>query len=95
MVEKQERKDHGKWNPESELLVNRHVRKGIQKEKAGNRDRHGGCIIDVNCAHEIALLAFELQAAVKTIIVHRERASIQRAYVTARALEAKAGAEHR
>jgi len=95
MVKKQERKDDGKWNPKSELLVNRHTRKGIQKEKTGNRDRHGGCVIDVNCAHEIALLAFELQAAVKTIVVHRERALIQRACVTARALEAKAGAEHR
>ena len=95
MVKKQERKDHGEWNPQSELLVNRHIRKSIQQEKAGNRDRHGGCVIDVNCAHEIALLAFELQAAVKTIAIHRERASIQRAYVAARTLETKAGAEHR
>jgi hypothetical protein len=30
MVKKQERKDHGEWNPEGELLVNRHVRKRIQ-----------------------------------------------------------------
>ena len=95
MVKKQERKDHGKWHPKSELLVNRHIRKGIQQEKARNCDRHGGCVIDVNCADEIALLAFELQAAVKTIIVHRERASVQRTYVTARALQTKAGAQHR
>jgi hypothetical protein len=94
MVKKQERKDHGKWNPESELLVNRHIRKGIQKEKARNRDRHGGSVIDVNCAHKVALLAFELQAAVKTIVVHRERASIQRAYVTTWTPETKPRAQH-
>jgi hypothetical protein len=60
MVEKQERKDDGKRNPERELLVNRHIRKRIQQEKAGNRDRHRGCVIDVNGAHEISLLPFEL-----------------------------------
>jgi LytS/YehU family sensor histidine kinase len=76
MVEKQEWKDHRKRDPESELLVNRHVRKGIQNEKARHRDRNGGCVIDINCAHEIALLPFELQAAVETIVVHGEGASI-------------------
>jgi hypothetical protein len=60
MVKEQERKDHGEWNPESELVVNRHIRKDIQNEKARHRDRNGGCVIDINCAHEIALLAFEL-----------------------------------
>jgi hypothetical protein len=94
MVKKQQRKDHGEWNPESKLLMNRHIRKSIQKKKAGNGDRHGGCVIDVNCTHEIALFAFELQAAVETMVVHGERSSIQRARVTAWALETKAGTEH-
>ena len=75
MVKKQERKDHSKWNPESELLVNRHVGESIQKKKAGNRDRYGGCVVDINGADEIALLSFELQAALKTIAVHGERAA--------------------
>jgi hypothetical protein len=60
MVKEQERKDHGEWNPESELVVNRHIRKDIQNEKARHRDRNGGCVVDINCAHEIALLSFEL-----------------------------------
>ena len=75
MVKKQERKDHSKWNPESELLMNRHVGESIQKKKAGNRDRHRRCIVDINCAHEISLLPFELQAAVETMAVHGERAA--------------------
>jgi hypothetical protein len=73
MVKKQERKDHSKWNPESELLVNRHIRQGIQNEKARNRDGYGGCVVDINGADEIALLSFELQAALKTIAVHGKR----------------------
>jgi hypothetical protein len=76
-------------------VVNRHIRKGIQKEKAGNCDGYGRCIVNINGPYEIALLAFKLQAAVKTIIVHRKRASIQRAYVTAGASEANPRAEHR
>lgn len=94
MVEKQERKDHREWNPQSELLVNGHIRKGIQQEKAGNRDRHGGCVIDVNSADEVALLPLELQAAVETMAVHGERSSIQGTRVAARALETNAGAQH-
>jgi hypothetical protein len=42
----------------------------IQKKKAGNRDGYGRCIININRPHEIALLSFELQAALKTIVVH-------------------------
>ena len=95
MVEKQERKEHGKWYPDGELLVNRHAGEGIQKEKAGNCDRHSRCIININRAYEIALLSFELQAAVDTMAVHGERAPIQGTYATARALEPKAGPEHR
>ena len=95
MVKKQERKDHGKWNPESELLVNRHIRQGIQNEKAGHGDRHGGCVIDINCAHEIALLSFELQAALKTMAVHGEGAPIQGTHATARTLEPKTCSDHR
>jgi hypothetical protein len=75
MVKKQERKDHSKWNPESELLVNRHVGESIQKKKAGNRDGYGGCVVDINGTDEITLLSFELQAALKTIAVHGERAA--------------------
>jgi hypothetical protein len=94
MVKKQQRKDHGEWNPESELLVNRHIRKGIQEEKAGNRDRHGGCVVDINCADEVTLLPLEFQPAVKTMAVHRERSSIQGTRVAARAPESKACAQH-
>jgi len=94
MVKKQERKDHSKWNPESELLVNRHVGESIQKKKAGNRDGYGGCVVDINGADEIALLSFELQAAVETIVVHGERASIQGTHATARTLQTKTGAQH-
>jgi hypothetical protein len=94
MVEKQERKNHGEWNPEGELLVNRHIRKSIQEEKTGNRDCHSGGVIDVNGAHEIALFAFELQAAVETMAVHGERASIQRTRVAAGASETNAGPQH-
>jgi hypothetical protein len=94
MVKKQYRKDHCEGDPESELLVNRHIRKGIQEEKAGNRDRHGGCVIDVNGADEVPLLSLELETAVKTMAVHGERASIQATRATARASEAKARAQH-
>jgi hypothetical protein len=95
VVKKQERKDHGKWNPERELLVNRHSRKGIQKKKAGNRDRYGGRIININGAYEVALLPFELEAAMETMAVHGEWSSIQASRVAARASETKAGAKHR
>jgi hypothetical protein len=44
-------------------------------EKARNRDRHCGCVVDINGADEIALLSFELQAALKTIAVHGKRAA--------------------
>ena len=70
MMEKQQREDHRKRNPDSELLVNRHMGESIQKKKAGNRDGYGRCIININRPHEIALLSFELQAALKTIVVH-------------------------
>ena len=95
MVEKQQREDHRKRNPDGELLVNRHMGESIQKKKAGNRDGYGRCIININRPHEIALLSFELQAAVKTIVVHRERASIQGTHATARTLEPKTRADHR
>jgi hypothetical protein len=94
MVEKQERKDHGEWNPESELLVNRHVRERIQQEKAGNCDRHGGSVVDVNGADEVTLLSLEPQAAVETMAVHGERSSIQGTQVAAGASETKARSQH-
>ena len=93
MVEKQQWKDHRERDPDGELLLNRYVGKGIQNEKAGNRDGYGRCIVDINGAHEIALLAFELQAAVETIVVHGEGASIQVTHATARTPETKTGAE--
>ena len=95
MVEKQQRKDHRERDPDGELLVNRHMSESIQKKKAGNRDGYGRCIVNINGPHEIALLSFELQAALKTMAVHGERAPIQGTYATARALEPKAGPEHR
>jgi hypothetical protein len=94
MVKKQQRKDHCEWNPERKLLVNRHIRKGIQKKKAGDRDRHRGSVIDINGAHEITLLPLELQPAVKTMAVHGERSSIQGTHVAARASETKTRAQH-
>jgi hypothetical protein len=95
MVKKQERKDHSKWNPESELLVNCHVGESIQEKKAGNRDGYGRCIINIDGPHEIALLAFELQAAVVTIAVHGKGSPIQGTHATARTLEPKTHADHR
>ena len=95
MVEKQQREDHRERDPDRELLVNRHVSESIQKKKAGNRDGYGRCIVNINGPHKIALLSFELQAALKTMAVHGERAPIQETYATARALEPKAGPEHR
>ena len=95
MVEKQQREDHRERDPDRELLVNRHVSESIQKKKAGNRDGYGRCIVNINGPHEIALLSFELQAALDTMAVHGERAPIQGTYATAPALEPKAGPEHR
>ena len=60
MVEKQEGKDYRKGNPDGELLVNRYVGEGIQKKKAGNCDSYSCGIININGAHKITLLAFEL-----------------------------------
>lgn len=93
MVKEQERKDHGKRDPDGELLLDRHAGKGIQNKKPRHCDRHGRCIVDINRAHEITLLAFKLQAAVETIVVHGEGAPIQVTHVTARTPETKAGAE--
>ena len=70
MVEKQQREDHRERDPDGELLVNRHAGKGIQNEKARHRNGDSGCVIDINCAYEIALLTFKLQAAVETMAVH-------------------------
>ena len=95
MMEKQQREDHRERNPDGELLVNRHMGESIQKKKAGNRDGYGRCIININGPYEIALLSFELQAAVETIAVHGERAPIQGTHATARTLETKTRAEHR
>lgn len=95
MMEKQQRKDDGEWDPQGKLLVDRQRGKDIQEKKTGNRDRHGGCVIDINRADEVALLSLELEAAMKTMAVHGERASIQGAEITARALEAKGRAQHR
>ena len=95
MMEKQQWEDHSKWEPDRELLLNRHLGESIQKKKAGNRDGYGRCIININRPHEIALLAFELQAAVETIAVHGERAPIQGTHATARTLEPKTRADHR
>jgi hypothetical protein len=67
----------------------------IQKKKTGNRDGDGGCVVDINGADEITLLAFELQAAVETMAVHGERASVQGTHAAAWTLEPKARAEHR
>jgi hypothetical protein len=60
MVEKQERKEHGKWYPDGELLLNRHAGIDIQNEKSGNRYGYGRCIVNINSPHEITLLSFEL-----------------------------------
>jgi hypothetical protein len=95
MMEKQQREEHSKRHPDGELLVNRHMGESIQEKKAGNRDGDGRCIININRTYEIALLSFELQAAVVTITVHGEGSPKQRAHATARTLETKAGAEHR
>ena len=95
MMEKQQWEDHSKWDPDRELLLNRHAGKGIQNKKARHRDRDGGCIININRPHEIALLTFELQAAVETMAIHGERAPIQETHATARTLEPKTRAEHR
>src|SRR4030095_10194750 len=65
MVEKQQREDHREREPDGELVVNRHMSESIQKKKAGNRDGYGRCIVNINGPHEIALLSFELQAALK------------------------------
>jgi hypothetical protein len=95
MVKKQERKDHGKWKPESQLLMNRHMGEGIQKKKAGHRNPHGRCVIDINGADEIALLPLEPQAAVETIDVHGERASKQATHAATRTLEPETRTQHR
>jgi len=60
MVEEQEREDYREGNPEDELLIDGHMGKGIQDKKTGHGDGHGGSVIDINRAHEIALLPFEL-----------------------------------
>jgi hypothetical protein len=95
MMEKQQREEHSKRHPDGELLVNRHMGESIQEKKAGNRDGDGRCIININRTYEIALLSFELQAAVETMAVHREGSSIQGTHATARTLEPKTCADHR
>lgn len=95
MMEKQQRKDDCKWDPQGELLMNRQRGEGIQEKKAGNRDRHGCRVIDIDGADEVALLSLELEAAVKTMAVHGKRASIQGTKITARALEVKGRAQYR
>ena len=95
VVEKQQREDDRKRDPQGELLVDRQGSKDVQEKKAGNRDRHGGRVIDINRADEVALLFLELETAVKTMAVHGKRASIQGTEITARTLEAKGRAQHR
>jgi hypothetical protein len=95
MVKKQQREDHREWNPESQLLVNSHMSESIQKKKAGDRNPHGRCVIDINGSDEIALLPLELQAAVETIDVHGERASKQTTHAATRTVETKARTQHR
>jgi hypothetical protein len=87
MVEKQQREDDRKWKPEGELLIDRHGSKNIQDKKAGNRDRHGGRIVDINRAHEITLLPFELQTAMAAVGMHSKKPAVQRPDAATRALE--------
>jgi hypothetical protein len=95
VMEKQQRKDHRKRDPQGELLMNRQRGKGIQEKETRHRDPHGGRVIDIDGADEVALLFLELEAAVKTMAVHGKRAAIQRTEITTRALEAKRRAQHR
>jgi LytS/YehU family sensor histidine kinase len=74
-------------------LLDGHAGKDIQNKKARHCDRHSRRVIDVNRAYEITLLAFKLQAAVETIVVHGKRAPVQGTHATTRTPEPKAGAE--
>jgi len=87
MVEEQERKDDGKRQPEGELLIDGHGGQNIKDKKSGNRDRHGGRIVDINRAHEIALLPFELQTAMAAVGMHSKKPTVQRTDAAAGALQ--------
>jgi hypothetical protein len=89
MVEEQERKDDRKRQPEGELLIDRHGGKNIEDKKAGNRDRHGSRIVDIDRAHEIALLPFELQTAMAAVGMHLKKPTVQRTDTAAGALKAQ------
>jgi hypothetical protein len=87
MVKKQQWKDNRKRYPEGELLVDRDVRESVKDEKTRHRDQYRGRIIDIDGAHEIALLALEFQITIITIETHPERLFVQRSGSAARTLE--------
>src|ERR1051325_790051 len=94
MMEKQNREQNRKWNPDRKLSVD--VESGIcvKEKKTGNGDKNGGSIIDINRADEIALLPLEFQAAYRAGVVHPECFFIQRSPPAAGTLEARSIAEH-
>ena len=85
VVKEDQRKYHCKRHPDSELLVDRDADEGVQKKKSGHCDGHGGGVIDVNGADEIALFALELQAALGAFLIHPKRFAEQRPDATTRA----------
>ena len=87
MVKKQQWKDNRKRYPERKLLADRDVRESVKDEKTRHRDQYRRRIVDVDGAHKIALLAFELQIAIITIETHPERLFVQRSGAAARTLE--------
>lgn len=95
MVKKNQRKYDREGHPDRELLVNVDAGQDIQDEKAGHGDQHGSTVIYVNGADEIALFSFEFKPAVKTCIMHREGAAIERPHAATGAPQPQATAECR
>jgi len=70
VVKEEQRKNDCEGNPESELLVDRHAGESVEEKEAGHGDGHGGGVVDVDGADEVALLPFKLQSALVTVGAH-------------------------
>jgi len=94
MMKKQNWKNDCKGNPNRELSIDRHVCQRIEDKKTGYGNQHGGSIIHIDRTHEIALLSFVLQSAVRAMRAHPERLRVKRADAAAGAFKTQPIAEH-
>jgi len=76
-MEKKQREDDRKRDPDGELLVNRHRGERIEQKEPGYGDGDGSGVINVDRADEVTLLTLEFKLALRTMLEHFKRSCVK------------------